>query len=106
LLNRDPLKRLGSEADAKEIKSHPFFKEIDWEKLFQKKIEPPFKPSVGKDGIASWSNFDSEFTDLPIEPDPNIENQLHDFDAVEVDFGGFTYEGSARKKDSYPNLYS
>jgi serum/glucocorticoid-regulated kinase 2 len=46
LLNRDPSQRLGVNG-AEEIKRHPFFaKAIDWKKLMQKKIQPPFKPSV------------------------------------------------------------
>jgi len=41
LLNKDPSKRLGGgEGDAKEIKNHIFFKEMDWEKLSKKEIKP------------------------------------------------------------------
>ncbi len=28
------------------IRSHPFFWEIDWDKLDNKQLEPPFKPHV------------------------------------------------------------
>ena len=45
LLTRDPDKRLGN-GGAHEIKNHPFFASVDWKKLVQKKIQPPFKPSV------------------------------------------------------------
>ena len=46
LLTRDPAHRLGVNG-ADEIKKHPFFaKNIDFDKLVQKKIQPPFKPSV------------------------------------------------------------
>jgi serum/glucocorticoid-regulated kinase 2 len=45
LLNRDPKKRLGANGSA-EIKAHPFFHDIDWRKLLQRKYEPTFKPSV------------------------------------------------------------
>ena len=42
-----PKKRLGhSEADAHEIKNHPFFKEIDWDKISEKAFNPPFKPRL------------------------------------------------------------
>lgn len=44
LLEKDPNKRLGnSEQDSEEIKSHPFFKNIDWMKLEQKEIKPPIE---------------------------------------------------------------
>jgi serum/glucocorticoid-regulated kinase 2 len=46
LLTRDPAHRLGVNG-AEDIKKHPFFgKHIDFKKLLQKKIQPPFKPTV------------------------------------------------------------
>jgi hypothetical protein len=46
LLTRDPARRLGANG-AKEIKKHPFFeRHINFRKLLQKEIQPPFKPSV------------------------------------------------------------
>jgi serum/glucocorticoid-regulated kinase 2 len=55
LLTRDPAQRLGVNG-AEEIKRHPFFaKAIDWKKLMQKKIQPPFKPSVVR--VAIWVYF-------------------------------------------------
>lgn len=46
LLTRDPTQRLGVNG-AEEIKKHPFFRDnIDFKKLYQKKLQPPFKPSV------------------------------------------------------------
>lgn len=48
-MTKNPHKRLGCVAaqngeDA--IKQHPFFKEIDWVLLEQKKVKPPFKPRI------------------------------------------------------------
>jgi serum/glucocorticoid-regulated kinase 2 len=45
LLNRNPEQRLGANG-ASEIKAHPFFDNIDWRKLLQRKYEPAFKPNV------------------------------------------------------------
>lgn len=60
LLNRNPKHRLGSENDAEDLKRHPFFAQIDWNLLANKKIPPPFKPLVeSEDSVA---NFDPEFT--------------------------------------------
>jgi len=40
-----PAKRLGfGKADAKSIKSHPFFKDFDWEKIKKKELDAPWKP--------------------------------------------------------------
>ena len=36
LLDRNPLTRLGSVGDVKEIISHPFFKDVDFDKLVKK----------------------------------------------------------------------
>ncbi|XP_075946400.1 serine/threonine-protein kinase N1 isoform X2 [Anarhichas minor] len=61
LLRRNPERRLGSgEKDAEEVKKQPFFRNVDWEALLQRKAPPPFVPSiVGKEDV---SNFDEEFT--------------------------------------------
>ena len=42
-----PRKRLGGgEGDADELKNHPFFSPVEWEKLMNKEIKPPFKPKT------------------------------------------------------------
>eukprot|EP00340_Litonotus_pictus_P009583 CAMPEP_0170514602 /NCGR_PEP_ID=MMETSP0209-20121228/1181_1 /TAXON_ID=665100 ORGANISM="Litonotus pictus, Strain P1" /NCGR_SAMPLE_ID=MMETSP0209 /ASSEMBLY_ACC=CAM_ASM_000301 /LENGTH=356 /DNA_ID=CAMNT_0010798759 /DNA_START=8 /DNA_END=1078 /DNA_ORIENTATION=- len=43
----DPKKRLGTNG-ASEVISHPFFKDLDWEAIYSKKIKPPFMPRVSK----------------------------------------------------------
>uniref|UniRef100_A0AAX7U3A3 protein kinase C n=1 Tax=Astatotilapia calliptera TaxID=8154 RepID=A0AAX7U3A3_ASTCA len=64
LLRRNPERRLGSgEKDAEEVKKQPFFRSMDWEALLQKKLPPPFVPSIG--GKEDVSNFDEEFTTEP-----------------------------------------
>ena len=48
LLIKDPLKRLCRDATKAEsqVKSHAFFKSIDWNALEAKQIPPPFRPRV------------------------------------------------------------
>ena len=42
LLQKDPNKRLGgSIKDAQEIKEHPYFKDVDWVKVYNKELTPP-----------------------------------------------------------------
>lgn len=55
LLTRDPSQRLGVNG-ADEIRKHPFFAQnIDFDKLSQKKIQPPFKPSVSSPVVSAPS---------------------------------------------------
>ncbi|KAI0346001.1 serine/threonine protein kinase [Trametopsis cervina] len=90
LLTRDPHHRLGVNG-ADEIKKHPFFaKNIDFEKLVHKQIQPPFKPSVTSP--VDVSNFDTVFTaEAPL--DSVVEgSQLSQ--TVQAQFAGFSYDGS------------
>lgn len=64
LLTRDPAKRLGA-IDAREITYHPFFGEIDWNLLYQRQIEPLYRPCQYTDPIDA-ANFEEEFTKLPL----------------------------------------
>ena len=42
LLEKNPNKRLGGGGrDAEEIKEHPYFKDINWKNVYDKKIKPP-----------------------------------------------------------------
>jgi len=66
LLNVDDKKRLGSgPTGAKEVKAHPFFREIDWELLEQKHVEPPYKPSHSKmlDELVPYPDFETLMND-------------------------------------------
>lgn len=60
---KNPSKRLGCVAAngyENAIRAHPFFHEIDWAALEQRKIRSPFKPKIkNKKDV---SNFDAEFT--------------------------------------------
>lgn len=63
LLTREPELRLGSgPTDAQEIMSHAFFRNINWEDIYFKRVPAPFLPTVK--GRADTSNFDSEFTSV------------------------------------------
>jgi serine/threonine protein kinase len=57
LLTADLGKRYGNlKNGVEDIKQHKWFKDIDWERLLSKDIEPPFKPSVKNQ--SDTSNFD------------------------------------------------
>jgi len=64
LLTRDPEKRLGSgSTDALEVMAHPYFSEINFDDLYQKRVPPPFIPTL--QSATDTSNFDGEFTSEP-----------------------------------------
>uniref|UniRef100_A0A3Q1I8F7 protein kinase C n=1 Tax=Anabas testudineus TaxID=64144 RepID=A0A3Q1I8F7_ANATE len=76
LLRRNPERRLGSgEKDAEDVKKQPFFRGMDWEALLQRKVPPPFVPTVAdKEDV---SNFDQEFTaELPTLTPPRERRTL------------------------------
>ncbi|XP_029682354.1 protein kinase C delta type-like isoform X2 [Takifugu rubripes] len=56
LFERDPSRRLGVVGD---IRTHPFFRTINWSALEKREVEPPFKPKVKSP--SDCSNFDREF---------------------------------------------
>lgn len=63
LLTREPEARLGSgPTDAQEIMNQPFFRNISWDDVYHKRIQPPFLPKISS--ATDTSNFDSEFTSV------------------------------------------
>uniref|UniRef100_A0A8C9NB26 Ribosomal protein S6 kinase n=1 Tax=Serinus canaria TaxID=9135 RepID=A0A8C9NB26_SERCA len=68
LFKRNPSNRLGTCVE--EIKRHPFFVTIDWNKLYRKEIKPPFKPAVGRP--EDTFHFDPEFTSRTPTDSPGV----------------------------------
>jgi len=69
LLVKNPGKRLGCmEKGEEEIKSHSFFRRIDWQKIEAREVQPPFKPKISDPRKAE--NFDSQFKNLPLSTTP------------------------------------
>ena len=61
LFVKDPQIRL---ANVVNIKNHPWFSTIDWEKLILKELKAPFIPKLDTD--MDTQNFDREFTQCDI----------------------------------------
>lgn len=48
-MTKNPLRRLGcvqSQGSEDAIRAHPFFREIEWDALEQRRVKPPFKPRI------------------------------------------------------------
>ena len=83
LLKRDPSRRLGGGAeDFDDIKKAAFFNELDFEQLYMKAIDPPYKPDVKK-GMEDTSNFDTQFTSEPV-----VDSYVPASNLGNAEFGG------------------
>ena len=60
LLNKNQHERLGTVGGAAEIKSHPWFKKIDWDGIYNQTVPAPFVPILKKN--TDISNFDATVT--------------------------------------------
>ena len=96
LLERDTTKRLGSsEDDANELKRHPWFAKIDWEKLYRRELDPPVKPYVS--GPEDTRNIDKMFTNETPKETPGT-NHLSPGAKKDNHFDQFTYAAEAKMK--------
>uniref|UniRef100_A0AAY5E8W1 protein kinase C n=1 Tax=Electrophorus electricus TaxID=8005 RepID=A0AAY5E8W1_ELEEL len=88
-LNKDPKERLGCQVQTgfSDIKSHTFFRSIDWDQLEQKQVTPPFKPQITDE--YGLDNFDTQFTNEPVQLTPDDEEAIRRIDQTE--FEGFEY---------------
>lgn len=50
-------------AGAEGLKKHAFFASIDWVKLYQREVQPPFKPVMHR---SDTFYFDQQFTTRPV----------------------------------------
>ncbi|XP_054737117.1 protein kinase C, brain isozyme-like isoform X1 [Anastrepha obliqua] len=87
-LTKQLTKRLGcgptGEAD---VRIHPFFRRIDWEKIENREVQPPFKPKIKH--RKDVSNFDKQFTSEKTDLTPTDKVFMMNLDQTE--FVGFSY---------------
>lgn len=90
LLKKDPAKRLGTTT---KVRDHPWFEDVNWQALYEKKYEAPFVPKIHNE--ADLQHFDPEFTEIPINsmsmsggtmnPYKNYENFTYDSEQDKVE---------------------
>lgn len=94
---KDPAARLGSgPRGALEVKEHPFFKNVDWDSVLEKRVKPPYAPP--RKGSTDTQHFDDEFTrELPLDSvcvrDPAMEKLMRD-----ARFDSFSYNVEQAEK--------
>uniref|UniRef100_A0A914YTZ6 Non-specific serine/threonine protein kinase n=1 Tax=Panagrolaimus superbus TaxID=310955 RepID=A0A914YTZ6_9BILA len=78
LLRRTVSQRIGFKNGAKEVKEHGFFENLNWDDVFNKRLQPPFQPEkTNNTGL-----FDPQFTSLPAIDTPSA-SLSHDSDPFE-----------------------
>ena len=87
----DPNKRLGKKG-SEEIKSHPFFKGVDWENI-RTTMKPPFIPDIKNDADTKY--FETFEKIEPFYPETKGIRKKKD-----MEYLGFTY-----KEDNDENIY-
>lgn len=94
LLRKEPRKRLGANIpkDMQTIKSHRFFRKIDWKKLEKRELEPPIKPLITDPELAE--NFSADFTDLALSPMCDRDGKFWAEHNGSNPFGGFSFVAS------------
>ncbi|KAK9889759.1 hypothetical protein WA026_007139 [Henosepilachna vigintioctopunctata] len=87
LLKRQVSARLGSGIeDGKSIRQHPFFRTVNWDDVLNRKLRPPYIPTLRS--LEDVSQFDPKFTkQTPV--DSPVEQHLSD--SVNAIFEGFSY---------------
>ncbi|XP_058124361.1 ribosomal protein S6 kinase beta-2 [Anopheles ziemanni] len=87
LMKRQVSQRLGSgPTDGQAVRAHPFFKNVNWEDVVARRLEPPIKPVLASEDDVS--QFDTKFTkEIPVDsPDETTLSE-----SANLIFQGFTY---------------
>ena len=66
--------------------SHAFFRNVNWDDIYHKRVPPPFIPTISNP--TDTSNFDQEFTSVTpvLTPVQSVLSQ-----AMQEEFRGFSY---------------
>ncbi|XP_065833097.1 protein kinase C epsilon type-like isoform X2 [Oscarella lobularis] len=88
-LTKSPSRRLGCQPGVGEkvIRSHPFFRAIDWIALEARQVRPPFRPKVADK--RDVGNFDKDFTQEKAVVTPTTKQDMEIVN--QEDFAGFTF---------------
>lgn len=99
----DLLKKLICDADERlgrngvdEIKAHPFFKTVEWDKL--RDMQAPYKPTVTSE--ISNENFDHFEEEEPFYPEESKGSRKAANRKLDMNFIGYTYKADVEEQRS------
>ena len=99
LLIIDPSKRIGNGVNkSDDIRNHPYFSDIDWNKAMKKELEPPFVPKLEDETDIKY--FEKSLKESPVFSDNSglvISNEENENDE-EDNYEGFTFVASSYKE--------
>ena len=98
LLNKNPEKRIGSGKEgAENIKKHPFFSDIDWNKALNKELRPPFIPKIENETDIKY--FEKSLVESPVFSDSSLQLVYNtEENEDEDDYDGFTFVATSYKE--------
>lgn len=85
LLEKDPVKRLGSRCGVFQVRGNPFFEDIDWQALYEKRYKAPWTPPQNGEGTC----FDTVYTQQHVTN--SVPNQSYVVNSQYPDFAGFSW---------------
>ncbi|XP_066261970.1 protein kinase C, brain isozyme isoform X2 [Euwallacea similis] len=87
-LTKNPNKRLGcGNRGEEDVRGHAFFRRIDWDRIENREVQPPFKPKIKH--RKDVSNFDKQFTSEKTDLTPTDKLFMMNLDQTE--FMGFSF---------------
>lgn len=82
LIERDLSKRLGNlQNGSEDVKNHPWFSEVVWEKLLSRNIETPYEPPIqqGQGDTSQFDRYPEEEVNYGVEGDDPYADLFKDF---------------------------